>query len=79
MAFPKKGALNLHRIVLNNINVLIIPEIISIVLIDTYDILHRIIKSWIIVLIDTYDTYNILHRSIKSWIIVLIDTYNILH
>lgn len=39
----KKGALNLHRIVLNNINVLIIPEIISIVLIDTYDtynILH---------------------------------------
>ena len=61
MAFPKKGALNLHRIVLNNINVLIIPEIILIVLIDTYDtynILHRIIKSWIIVLIDTY---NILH------------------
>jgi len=54
MAFPKKGALNLHRIVLNNINVLIIPEIILIVLIDTYDtynILHRIIKSWIIVLI----------------------------
>jgi hypothetical protein len=37
MAFPKKGALNLHRIVLNNINVLIIPEIISI---DTYNILH---------------------------------------
>ena len=36
----KKGALNLHRIILNNINVLIIPEITSIVLINTYNILH---------------------------------------